>query len=103
MNQKLTVHVTQSHIDRGVRCKCRSCPIALALQEQHPRDDEREWATDGNEVFTGYKPVAILPPFARRFVDWFDLGRPVAPFTFELELRPQAGKQANSTDTGSTL
>lgn len=107
MNQKLTVHVTQSHIDRGERCKCRSCPIALALNEQHPLENGHVWLTNGEEVFSegpfDEELLDLLPALAQRFARRFDRELSVEPFTFELELQTQPSKQANSADTGATL
>lgn len=40
----ITVVITQDHIARGTH-SCYQCPMALALNEQHP--DRRGWDVDG--------------------------------------------------------
>ena len=81
----LTVNVTQEHIHNGIRMKCRHCPVALALNEQHPLPNEEWWGTNGREVFCGLEAEYRLPIAAWQFVDAFDSGRNVKPFTFTLE------------------
>lgn len=88
----LTVTVTQKHIDKGVRGACAACPIALALTAQHK--DRGRWGVGCGKVWT-YDLVDgearntrfyELPKPAREFINAFDGNKPVAPFTFELEV-----------------
>lgn len=77
----ITVHVTQADIDAGVPSNSCGCPVALAVQRVcKPRV----------RVATGSMTVGqaffVLPDVAFRFVADFDAGRPVAPFTFEVQL-----------------
>ena len=96
---RLTVRVERRHIDKGKPVRCRLCPIALALNEQHPRGERPLWATDTEDVFLltwdparqrfdDADPSAdarfSVPIEARKWASDFDAGRPVQPFTFEL-------------------
>lgn len=85
---KLTVNVTRKHIDEGVIGQHALCPVALALMEQHPPKDG-DWFVLGPYVDrndgAGHKRLA-LPTAARAFTYNFDRLRPVAPFTFEIEV-----------------
>jgi hypothetical protein len=95
---KLTVRVEQRHIDVGRPVRCRLCPIALALNEQHPRREGEVWATDGQGVYLGVwdqakwefdygdflSPRFTLPAEAQKWACDFDEGRPVQPIAFEL-------------------
>jgi hypothetical protein len=83
---KLTVSVEQSHIDRGERNSCCACPIALAMNEQHPRDSS--WRIGLATACIGWTGRAsYLPPRAIKFVRSFDDKKEVKPFTFRLETR----------------
>lgn len=81
---KLTVNVTQQHIQKGTRNDCRRCPVALALNEQHPC--ENGWRVSW--LYARRDPSVLgakLPENAQRFVTKFDDGkRNVEPFTFDL-------------------
>lgn len=91
---KLTVNVTQAHIDEGQKCSCGQCPIALALYEQHPPAKDCYWSvcTVGTLLWrqlttVTWKTIAkySIPREARVFIRRFDVGNPVEPFTFEME------------------
>lgn len=84
----MTISITQKHIDEGGREHCGNSPIARAIKE----------ATKSNEVFVGHYGIGYerehgyfkhvmpkTPPTVREFMDRFDEGLPVEPFTFELE------------------
>lgn len=80
----MKISVTKEHINNGQTCKSVHCPIALAIKEHF-------------DTFVSVGPceVAIggpfnnipLPQIARRFIEDFDYGDSVEPFTFELESR----------------
>lgn len=82
---KITVNVTQKHIDEGQRMRCTSCPIALALNEQHPRPGV--WSVNGlvAAVRGNSWESYALPLLALDFICSFDVGAPVKPLTLELE------------------
>ena len=77
----MNIKVTQEHIDKGIRGKCRLCPIALAIKDEI-----------GKIVMVNVFDVDIdgqvirLPTTAFDFVQRFDADLKVSPFTFELEL-----------------
>lgn len=83
---ELTVKITGEHIHKGIKGTNDRCPIAIALNEQHPRkgvwfvDCDRAETIAGND-FEAYE----LPKKARIFIQEFD-EEPimVKPFTFEL-------------------
>jgi hypothetical protein len=83
-----TVNVTAEHIARGTRDSCRFCPVALAVKEAFPNIELV--AVDSAHVTMGGGPrrggwIEIdLPDGATRFIETFDIGDPVQPFTFEL-------------------
>lgn len=75
----MKIKVTQDHIDRGKAFNCGYCPVALAIREQ------------AETVAVSRREVRItawhydLPRSAQRFIDRFDLRKPVKPFTFILK------------------
>lgn len=77
------VRVTEDHIERGTPLNPYSCPIALALSEIRPRRRRK--------IVAGYSSIRFgkeqydTPPDARAFMDRFDDGKAVRPFTFELK------------------
>lgn len=89
----MIIQVKQSHIDRGRRLECRRCPIAMAVRE----------ATGFKGVFVGGDICTNVPPdhiwfnqlndtserfvvtrACRKFIDRFDRGNSVKPFSFRL-------------------
>ena len=88
---KLTVIVNQEHIIKGEKATCDKCPIALALNEQHPR--EIMWCVDPDSASNGSfenEERYLLPAKARDFMTRFDDGEEVKPFSFKLiNIEPQ--------------
>lgn len=82
--KRFKVSVTQKHIKAGKRGEPKSCPLALALQEQLPSFMEIEEVKVFNDhaEFGGYH--ITLPTRAERFVDRFDAFEAVKPFEFFL-------------------
>ena len=82
-----TVHVTTDHIRCGQPGVASSCPIALALREQHSGlnvdvyNDDVIMANDTRGVFM----YGALPMKAVQFVSDFDRAAPVRPFKFTIE------------------
>lgn len=80
MQEQITVSVQQEDIDNGKPEDCDSCPIALACRR------------------LGYKDVSVgvslhvddhdywLPSEASRFIEEFDNGEVVSPFSFTANL-----------------
>lgn len=77
----MKIEVTQTMIDEGEACSCSGCPVALGIvkstgTKQVWVEDHRAWI-DGN--------LKNLPDPAVAFIDAFDSGKPVRPFSFELD------------------
>jgi hypothetical protein len=83
--KRLKVTVKAKHIKDGMAQNCQSCPIALAMREQHDPS-----ATMGVTVATINDVNYAAPRSAVSFVDKFDLAHElgkkakVRPFTFYL-------------------
>jgi hypothetical protein len=83
------VSVTKDNISNGLTCDSASCPIALALLEKYneclPLVDTHEISVRlNNKVY-----VAKTPKEAIEFIDNFDVGNPVEPFSITLEFVQQ--------------
>jgi hypothetical protein len=92
----MTLVVTKAHIKAGRRGYSCTCPIALALNEQHPPEEGQEWhVTRGRIRLRGPSPEEdelgpifreyALPIQAHAFIQDYDEGRWVDPFEFDLE------------------
>lgn len=82
----MTIEITGDDIKNGKRVSCRECPIALALRREIGASfvsvGMEEIECSGSE-FGSLRWMTPAP--ARKFIDRFDLGRPVKPFVLELE------------------
>lgn len=78
----MKVDVTQEHIDCGKPLEPLYCPVALAIDEQaHKVVIVNYWKlAAADDSFSSPTPVVV-----RRFVERFDRGLSVKPFSFELE------------------
>jgi hypothetical protein len=83
-----TVSVTAEHIARGEPGDCGWCPIALAVADALPglaylsirlQDIDLRPRPDEDLIVIG------MPDEAVDFILDFDAGKPVKPFTFELD------------------
>jgi len=81
---KLTVNVEQRHIDTGLPQSPDQCPIAKALKEQHPREERWLVYLSIVALWPG-RPIPMPEKAAKFSRDFYD-GKPVKPFTFELEV-----------------
>lgn len=75
------VEVTQEHIEKGVRGECGSCPLSLAFSELF---NQRVFVGRVSFSFPDVKkplPHFRLPKIAEEFIDNFDKGKPVQPFS----------------------
>ena len=95
MSRTVVVEVTAEDIASGVAQKCEHCPIAIALRRA--AGSARAYV-DGSDIFVspvfdGDEPSDIwneageCPQSVTEFVNAFDDGKPVKPFTFTVELR----------------
>jgi hypothetical protein len=83
----MKIQVTQQHIDKGRGGSCTSCPVALALNDAgftrawvSPSTLRSNWRNGGS--IREFFPV---PDSVLVFINRFDAGLPVDPFSFELE------------------
>lgn len=84
----IKISVTQDHINNGARLHCSECPIALAALDVLPEDSQVSVFPTLRVYFPGYvrgTPYE-LPETALTFIETFDFGAPVSPFTFEAKL-----------------
>jgi len=81
----MLVTVERHHIEAGVSGECALCPIALALNEQHPVDEGRWTVCNDYASIPAADIWYELPDQARLFVFFFDAGKACQPFAFELE------------------
>ena len=77
--REVKIKVTQRDIDRGIVEDCRSCPIALATR--------RTRIMPLGDLFVGSTTLDfngrwMYDSKAARFIDRFDAGLSVRPFTF---------------------
>ena len=83
MSKDIKIEVTQEDIDRGEKGDCAKCPIARAIRRTlkvryvHVDTDFLEWGPDYSCMNA---PVKVS-----KFIDAFDEGRRVSPFTFMLK------------------
>jgi len=85
MKKLLKIDVRKTNIRKGIRSTPKLCPIALAGR----RVSHKEVVVDGTylSLTCGDEELSYtLPKKARRFVDRFDAGKPVKPFTFTARL-----------------
>lgn len=82
---KLIVEVKQEHIDKGKRCSCALCPVALALNDVNGVDSAEVIGYVVNIIFTD-KPSSLVevPPDVLQRIDVFDRYGIMGPFIFEL-------------------
>jgi hypothetical protein len=84
----MKITLEQKHIEQGIRNNPRQCPIALAINER----------LDGYFASVGPFDLVLIPAskkfnrFCRNplefkaFMNLFDKGQPVEPFTFDLDI-----------------
>ena len=83
----MTVTITNDHIQRGMKSNAKYCPIAIALSELYPHRMNKIRVTNGNVTITGVDFYS-LPFTAYEFINKFDAGETVNPFSFEIEGLP---------------
>ena len=76
----MKIEVTQAHIEQGVKSDCSLCPVALAMAES---GFDQPHATCRDLSWLG---VLVKTPLrVSEWIERFDLGRQVEPFTFEID------------------
>lgn len=91
MPVKIKISVTQAHIDAGrtaLGMKSMNCPVAQAINAHYGRLPMlKEGASvSGDDVYVPGRGDFRIDDAAKRFIRHFDLGLPVAPLEFEMEL-----------------
>lgn len=96
----MIIKVTRAHIDMGDDGHCRTCPVALAINEVLSTD-----------YFSVIRPGTIylnhmkmigegisreMPEHVARFVKWFDAHGVVEPIEFELDIPVRMLKPLNA-------
>jgi hypothetical protein len=92
---RLTVNVTDEDIATGEAFSCRKCPVALAMMRAIMGSRKVEglmpFVAVSQECISAFVPgddgcVQVIParPIVE-FIDDFDHGRPVRPFSFEID------------------
>lgn len=82
-----TIEVTRDRIDKGVMDHCRKCPVALAIMDATGIDDvsvNGETATF--RKFSPDRTVSRLPREVQEWIEAFDGGSDMLPFSFKLEV-----------------
>lgn len=79
--KKLKIRVLARHIEHGKRGS-ESCPIALALREN---GFKRAWVSSDSWSKTSNGQERSLPKEAHKFINGYDSGKKVLPFTFEID------------------
>lgn len=77
------INVTAKHIAEGLKGDACWCPIARAIRDQVPSEEEVYVFPAGVSVAGG---TTMLPDEALRFVQDFDAGLSVEPFSFALDI-----------------
>jgi hypothetical protein len=88
---KVTINVTQEHINRGIRGSADRCPIALATKEAIPCPLVTVALRIALRDSPMHAPYAEfkLPPWALSWVDYFDDDpQSVGPITLEATFTP---------------
>lgn len=95
---KVTINVTEDDILTGIRGICVLCPIARAINRV--LSDNEYFAVVGNYLHISdykeshFRKVVVLPKVARAFINSFDEGEGVMPFSFELDIEDKYLKQS---------
>lgn len=76
----MIVQVAQCDINAGIRKVCYACPIALAIFREYGLR-----ASVGSLMIVVENKQYAVPIDVAQFIVNFDLGYPIAPFTFELK------------------
>ena len=92
----IKVDLEQKHIDHGTACNSGSCPAALAITEALPGVHAvkvESWTiylyrTSGHT----FGMAVDTPDSVTNFIKDFDRGRPVKPFSFNLDVPDWAVK-----------
>jgi hypothetical protein len=82
------VRVSATDIRKGVRREPKRCPVALAIGRAtgQPWVASKKWLLPASHENEAYPRILIAtPPRLKAFMEAFDEGRPVRPFSFKLQ------------------
>ena len=84
----MKIKVTQKDIEEGFRGSCYDCPIARAFKREVKPTSHIQLNVGAERIL--HREVYswdsyTLPEKAQTFIKRFDDGKPVKPFTFEIE------------------
>lgn len=83
----MKISVTQEHIDKGVPAKTDCCALTLAFRDSgFPKAIVGIVLAYPMNNDDGVLSCILLPREAIDFRNSFDTGKPVKPFTFEVEV-----------------
>ena len=80
----ITIKVTEKHIAKGIRVHGDKCPVALAIKEKLKIERLCVYSYGANINGNAVR----FPRAAALFVNRFDSGKSVKPFSFKLKLNP---------------
>src|SRR5579859_6474944 len=78
-----TIIVTSDDIHKGIPGDAGACPIARAIRRSIQPSPEEYLAVDGLAICIGSQNYKV-PEAAIAFIESFDAGNPVEPFSFDL-------------------
>jgi len=81
----MKIQVTQGDIDSGVRNNCTMCPVALAIKGQSNLEHIAVSRFDVSFWRDHHWAFSPLPFEVIQFIAYFDEGKTVEPFIFDLE------------------
>ena len=77
--------ITQDDIDRGIKCMCTTCPLALSINRHLNPLRFIAVGLRRVSIYVGVRSVYI--PLPRKMTSWvarFDSGKPVRPITWSI-------------------
>lgn len=94
--RRVTINVTQAHINKGLKARCNGCPIALAIKEALGWDDA--WVDCGAITIgePGHLTQVLLPERVIRWYEAFDKGETVRPFSFKITCQEEFASHAQA-------
>lgn len=82
---KIKIDVTQEDIDKGEQGTPNACPIALACVRAGYTNPDVDGLCISITAPDGGRVHAVTPKVATLFVEYFDGGLEVEPFSFEID------------------
>jgi hypothetical protein len=89
---KLTIEVTDAHLQVGIVSNCEYCPIALAIRPYVAFSYTISVGTQAigitpvTKEFDAFRYVSVLPEKVTALIGSYDMGKPTEPFSFEISV-----------------